>query len=238
MALLTGQSGIPAGFQQDYDYINSKVNALNKSGAEGRNNWTYGDVSKAITNEGWTPQQHYQIAGKNEGLSWPATSPAQTQNVNPLQAYGQDLTGKQGQVSYSGLPEADQRTLIDSLLPKLLASTQNYRGDIDRSKNAIQEKYAMSAKDAMKSGSQNVLNSMAGRNMLNSSVTSDALAKVGTNIADLIAGKNYDAESLAAGLKAQEPTMLGGLLNLGNSSKSSNDLSVIDMMRQIYQGMM
>ena len=81
MTLLTGQSGIPAGFEQDYNYINSKVNALNKSGAEGRNNWTYDDVSKAFSDAGWTPQQHYEIAGKNEGLSWPSASPVQTRSV-------------------------------------------------------------------------------------------------------------------------------------------------------------
>ena len=200
------------------------------------------DFTKNPVSAAGFAQTHYNTYGKNEGRTWGAptttTGTTGTTTGNPLSAFGQDLTGRQGPVSYSGLPEQDQRVLIDALLPRLLSSTENYRGDIESAKNALQEKYSLAAKGAMKEGSQSVLNNMAGRNMLNSSVTSDALAKVGTNIADLIAGTNYDAESLAAGLKAQEPTMLGGLLNLGQASKSSNDLSAIDMMRQIYQGMM
>jgi len=152
-----------------------------------------------------------------------------------LSLFGQDISGlKTG--SRSGLPEAWTQQL-SPLIPQLVGSAQNYRSDIDKTTQAAKELYASQAKKAMRTGAQDILGRLSSRNMLDSSVASDTLSKGLTDIATSTAGKGFESALTGAAMKAQEPTMLGNLVNLGQTSESFDQLAPFKLLMNSYLGM-
>lgn len=148
----------------------------------------------------------------------------------PIQMFQPD----KGPVSKSGLDDPYRATILDTLVPRLTESVTNYRTDIDDSTQAAKEMYASLAKGAMKEGTQGILNDLASRGILNSSVAGDAFAKGFSNISRDVADKGFQSAMMAAGMKADESNMLGNLINLGKYSESTNTLAPYDLMERIY----
>lgn len=180
-------------------------------------------------------EQHYNTFGKGEIESgqrnpWggiTATTTGTSQNI-----FQPDLYSK----SYSGMGSGYQKELMDTLLPQLKASFQNYGANIDKSTKAAQEGFTSMNKKAMTSGLQDILNNLASRGMIggkgDSSVASDAIAKGMADITSKNSDKYFQAAMQNAILKAEEPTLLAKIASLGNYSESSDPLEPYKLMAQ------
>jgi hypothetical protein len=105
--------------------------------------------------------------------------------------------------------------LGSSILPNLQETAGNLPGLAESFGPTLQGMYGNLMKQAMGPGAfQGTLNNLASRNVLNSSIASDALSKAGTNIATNVANQAYP--SFLAGLeqKMQVPGVLGNLATL------------------------
>ena len=138
--------------------------------------------------------------------------------TDPIQLFQPDLF----QSSRSGLPEEFQSQLLSNIIPKLLSSTDTFRSDIDTSTKAASELFGSLSKNAIGKDATRILNELAERNVLDSSVASDTLSKSFSNIATEGAGRGFEAASLAAAQKAREPELLASIATLGQASTSSD----------------
>jgi hypothetical protein len=136
------------------------------------------------------------------------------------------------QQSRSGLPKQYQEQILEKLIPKLLKSVEGYEGNIDKSTQAAQELFETQSRRGMKDQLQGILNSLAGRNILNSSVASDAISKGMGDIVQTGAQKGYESQMNDAALKAQLPALLANIAQLGQSSTSSDPLEPYKLLSQ------
>ena len=89
----------------------------------------------------------------------------------------------------------------------------------------------------MRTGTQDILNRLSSRNMLDSSVASDTLSKGMTDIATSTAGRGFESALAGAAMKAQEPTMLGNIAGLGRASESYDELAPFKLLMNSYLNM-
>lgn len=82
-------------------YLNNKVAQLNKTGQDGRNNWTVADARKAISDAGLSLKDHYEQYGKSEGVSASGSSP-RPQMVSPVFDADAYLANKAEQLNLTG----------------------------------------------------------------------------------------------------------------------------------------
>jgi hypothetical protein len=82
-------------------YLNNKVAQLNKTGQDGRNNWTVAGAQKAISDAGMSLQDHYQQYGKDEGVSATGSS-SRPEMVNPTFESDTYLKNKTAQLNQTG----------------------------------------------------------------------------------------------------------------------------------------
>ena len=128
----------------------------------------------------------------------------------------------------SGLPEKYQTQLLDSVIPKLTSAVDNYRNDINASTEKAGKLYQGIADQTLKKNLQTTLNDLAKKNVLTSSVASDALAKAGTDAALTSAMQAYQQGIDTANLQANIPTILTNIASLGSSS--TNDLAAYELL--------
>ncbi|MCG7598411.1 hypothetical protein MHM84_01265 [Halomonas sp. McH1-25] len=103
-------------------YLNNKAAQLNKTGYQGRKDWTVGDVQNAFKDSGLSAEQHYAKWGKSEGVS-PYTQTASVPQTTVTKE--QTSQGQLEQMLSSGSPlmklsatqgkqQAAQRGLLNS----------------------------------------------------------------------------------------------------------------------------
>jgi hypothetical protein len=227
-------------------YMQNKVAQLNDIGYQGKT-WDLASTLDAFREHGLTPQQHYEKYGQYEGVNHytpytPYGHIQDTASQDPPDGHIQDTASQEPPVdifqpdkyqqSRSGLPEEYQLQILESLIPKLLESVEGYEGNIDKSTQAAQELFETQSRRGMKDQLQGILNSLAGRNILNSSVASDAISKGMGDIVQTGAQKGYESQMTNAALKAQLPALLANIAQLGQSSTSSDPLEPYKLLSQ------
>lgn len=223
------------------EYAKSSTFQLDPGNASGR-------FINPVSEEAFA-KAHYDQFGKNEGRVWGAapntggttgttgttgsgtTTGTMAGGINLFQP---DLYSK----SYSGIGSVYQKELMDSILPQLKASFQNYGANIDKSTKAAQEGFTSMNKRAMTSGLQDILNNLSNRGMLNSSVASDAISKGMTDLTSANSDKAFQAAMQNAILKAEEPQLLARIASLGNYSESSDPGQPYDRIANFFKATM
>jgi len=120
--------------------------------------------------------------------------------------------------SFSGLNEADRSQLMGAVLPMLVQQVGNLPQTIDDYVGNAANMYEGQARTLMGDAMQGLLNNLAGRNMLNSSVAGDAISKTMGQIFPTFADKTYQAGMEGANMRLQMPQILGNLAQLGQFS--------------------
>jgi len=84
----------------------------------------------------------------------------------------------------------------------------------------------------MKTDLTGILNNLASRGVLNSSVASDAISKGMGNVVNQTAQKGYEAAALGSSMKAELPKLLAAVAELGKYSETSNPLQPYALLAQ------
>ncbi|WP_277810694.1 hypothetical protein [Chromohalobacter canadensis] len=86
------------------DYLVNKAAQLNKTGQDGKNNWTVADVKKAFNKSGLSAQEHYDQYGKKEGIATTSktSSPSMVTPVFDADAYLKNKTEQLNVTNYQG----------------------------------------------------------------------------------------------------------------------------------------
>jgi hypothetical protein len=143
-------------------------------------------------------------------------SSSQNASQSASTSSGQSLSGNN---SFSGLDAKNRNKVLESTIPKLVDSVNNYESNIDKSTGAAQEMFNSQSRNTIRNNLQGILNNLASKNMLNSSVASDSIGNSMSNLARTGAEKGFEAAMTGAALKAQLPQLLGNLINLGKYSE-------------------
>ena len=77
-------------------YAQNKSGQLNSIGYLGRTDWTPAEVTKVLSDSGMTPDQHYELYGKNEGIST-----TEAQQFAPLFPYSADMSSNRNTGLYA-----------------------------------------------------------------------------------------------------------------------------------------
>jgi len=120
--------------------------------------------------------------------------------------------------SFSGLNEADRSQLMGAVLPMLVQQVGNLPKNIDDYVTNAANMYEGQARTLMGDAMQGLMNNLAGRNMLNSSVAGDAISKTMAQIFPTFADKTFQAGMEGANMRLQMPQILGNLAQLGQFS--------------------
>ena len=123
--------------------------------------------------------------------------------------------------SRSGLEDKYIDQIMGATVPELTKSISGLSDAPNQyAQNAI-EKGNASGKEALKFAGQNVLESMANRNMINSSVAGDAMGNAIGGVAKNTQNLGYQAGMDEANMKMSVPQILASLASLGNVSQAS-----------------
>ena len=129
--------------------------------------------------------------------------------------------GSSSSNSYSGLPSQYRDQLLAALMPQLNSSVQNMEGNIDQYTNQALGSYQQSMQNALKHNIPAMIQELAKRGIINSTVGGDALGTVGSNAAIDASTKGYETSMQAALLKSQMPTILSQIAQLGQSQTAN-----------------
>ena len=142
--------------------------------------------------------------------------------------------------SYAGLPEDFRTGFLSTLMPQLKSSIEGMPGNIDKyTQNALNAYKGMTG-TAMKEAMPGLLNQLAGRNVLDSTVTSDAIGKTMRDIIGGYGAKGYETAMEGARMKAGMPQVLGNLAQLGQYSGGfqADPLAPYNTMANLIRGLM
>jgi hypothetical protein len=138
------------------------------------------------------------------------------------------------QTAYSGMGQPWQDFSTQKIMPIIQQLLQGgaggYRNQVYG--NAIGNVGNM-ATTMMKPAIQNVINSLSGRNMINSTVAGDTMSKAMTDVATPIMGYQAGLESQAA---SEYPKLLQGLAGMGQYSLSQDPLEAYKLFAQMLSG--
>jgi hypothetical protein len=151
----------------------------------------------------------------------PHSDPAWLEVYNQIQDIIADMQGTQqtNSQSYQDAIDSLQSYITNNplnnsaALQKYLDSINDYSGNVDKYVQSAKEAATSSGKQAMNYAGQDVLNKMASKNMLKSSVTGDTMSKAISDIASQMANAHLGAEMQGAQMKGNIPTMYGNAAN-------------------------
>jgi hypothetical protein len=113
--------------------------------------------------------------------------------------------------------------LLKALLPQLIASGQGVQDKADNLSKTLSEQYGnLIDRSQSAENFQGTLNELAGRNVLNSSVTGEALGRASALNAKSVADKAYDANVAGAQSQFAVPGIIASLANLGQTSSGAS----------------
>lgn len=226
---------VPAGYMPPTDYYAQKVAQLNALSPEEQaavktqfgvtGAWTPAMVQSAFTQSNLTPEQHWLQYGKAEGLPAPSytTDPVvDIPNVTP------EWAAMQSQLMSDILPgmlqpQTQTQTTTPTMSPEWQALSGQMQSDIlprllgeeqwGKYRTAAQKGIGMEASRQGTELIQNVLNQMASRNVLSSSITSDAMRKAYSDLSEYVTKglTSVEADIIAKQLAATE--VGGNLIN-------------------------
>lgn len=126
------------------------------------------------------------------------------------------------QNSFSGLPEGTRNQLLTAILPQLTQSIGGLNAVPGQTADAASRMYGNLSRQALEQSLPDILNQLAGRGVLNSSVGSDAISNAAMQIIPNFANAGYQSQIDAGNQRMQIPNILGTLLGLGNYSQGSS----------------
>jgi len=126
--------------------------------------------------------------------------------------------------SYSGLgPE--YQGMLTSLLPQIKGAYEQYPETVKGGYNQAISDAGSSFKNTLQPQLQQILNNLASRNMINSSVAGDTMAGAARGVAQDITGTQAGLGLAREQALAQYPQLLTNLLSQGQYSESTNELA-------------
>jgi hypothetical protein len=154
-------------------------------------------------------------------------------------------TSTSGGASSSGINWGSP--FVSGILPTLTKAAKDLPGIASGMSGLLQGQYNSLMQQAMgPQAFQGTLNQLAAKNMLNSSVASDAMSKTATPIAQSIANKGWESQLAGQQARMNVPSILGQLAQLGqqsnssstSSSNTSNPLAPYELMAQLIMANM
>jgi hypothetical protein len=127
--------------------------------------------------------------------------------------------------SYSGLPSNIQNELLAALMPQLKSAITNMPGNIDNYTNEALGSYQQMLQNSLRKDIPTALSNLANRGIINSTEGQNMLSKVMSDAAIGASDKGYQTAMQSALLKANMPTILGQLAELGKSTSSTSSSS-------------
>lgn len=141
--------------------------------------------------------------------------------------------------SYSGLAPGARGKIETGIVPMLVERARALPATIDNYTKNASGLYENLSRQAMTRAMPDILNGLAARNMLNSSVASDSIAKTMGSIVPTFANYGYAAGMEGAKMQAQVPDILGRLAELAKYNETSsttvqkNPLAPFELMAQV-----
>ena len=123
--------------------------------------------------------------------------------------------------SYTGLPESYGQSLLQSLMPQLLSSIADMPGNIDIYTGQALGSYQQMMQDALRKNIPSAIGNLANRGVISSTEGQRALSDVYSSAAIDAANKGYQTAMQAALLKANIPSVLAQIGELGKVTTST-----------------
>ncbi len=176
---------------------------------------------------GWSPWDTQITAADNNLLDLPTDiMPTNTSSSQDTQSSAQSSAQSSDQssasTSYSGLPAEYQTQLLAAIMPQLAGAVSNMPGEIDKYTQEAFGKYQQMLNKALKGAIPLGINNLANRGILSSTAGEQILADINKTALMDTATRGYDTAMQAALLKAQIPTMLGQLAELGKTQTGAS----------------
>jgi hypothetical protein len=165
-----------------------------------------------------------QSGGQNNAYNYGQNN---SQNTGFNSSYNTGNTGSFNQGSntsqnnasnYSGLPKEVQDALLSAIIPQLTDATKNMSGNYDKYTNEALSSYQQMMEQALKKQLPAAIGGLANRGIIDSTAGTKALSDVMSNAAISAGDKGYQTAMQQALLKANMPTVLGQLAQLGQTS--------------------
>ena len=131
-------------------------------------------------------------------------------------------SGQSSGNSFSGLPQEYGTSILQNTVPTMNNLVKNYPQYAQQAMDDSMNSYGSLMKSAYQSVLPSVLNDLAGKNVLNSSVASDAIGNAANTVMSAIEPQAYNASANYFNTMANAPTMLGNIAQLGQYSESAN----------------
>jgi hypothetical protein len=139
-------------------------------------------------------------------------------NIFPFSTSG----STSGANTYSGLPANYQQQLLSALMPQLNSAVTNMPGNIDQYTQNALGSYQQLMNNNLKTNIPKAISEMANRGIINSTEGQKILENVYSAAAKEAGDKGYTTAMQAALLKANMPSVLGQIGELGKTSTSTS----------------
>jgi hypothetical protein len=144
-----------------------------------------------------------------------------------------------GPQSYSGLGSAYQGFNTDTVIPLLQKLLGGYSGNVNSAYDNASSGLGALTKNTITPAIQQVINSLAGKNMLNSSVASDTMSNTISGLSNnLLSNQTSLAGDKASALTTGYNNLLTNAAGLGQYSSSTDNSTPYKIMAQLLQSMM
>jgi hypothetical protein len=166
---------------------------------------------------GWTPDNPINSA-------WDPTPTPDTglpdDNIDiPLDIFPSSTSNSS---SYTGLPGGYSKQLLATLMPQLQNAITNMPGNIDQYTNQALGSYQQTMQNALRNNIPTALSGLANRGILSSTEGNKVLSDVISNAAMGASDKGYQTAMQAALLKANMPSVLAQIGELGKTSGTTS----------------
>jgi hypothetical protein len=141
--------------------------------------------------------------------------------TNQAESASNNQSTSQGK-TYSGLPAQYQEMLLQAIMPMLLQQTTNMPQNLDQYTGEALGAYQQMMNNALKQNIPTAIANLANRGILNSTEGQKILGNVYSSAATDAAGKGYQTAMQAALAKANMPTILSQIAQLGQTSLGEN----------------
>lgn len=180
------------------------------------NKLTSGQALADPTNAGYFMKDNPNLFNTGNAFNFPT-------DIMPTTTSGTVSSGRSDNQSYTGLPSSYQSSLLEALMPALNSSTSNMEGNINTYTNQAQQSYKSLLDNAMKERIPKTISELANRGIIDSTAGSDILSTVISEAAKDATQKQYQTAMQAALLKANMPSVLSQIAELGKSSTSQGN---------------
>ena len=161
-----------------------------------------------------------QNQAANQATSF-ANQNAQNTAQNQAQNTAQQQATSQGQ-TYGGLPEEYQQMLLKAIMPQLTGTAGDIGANYDEATGQALSGYQQQLNNTLKTTVPKVITELANRGILNSTEGQNILAQVISSATRDASSKGYETSMQNALLKANAPSVLSQIAQLGQTTYGTN----------------